>query len=57
MRDEHIAGFYKAVKKNKFCWIDVHKTLEDPHWRQFFKEIVPYEESNDTYYEEEKARK
>eukprot|EP00977_Amphora_coffeiformis_P013470 scaffold3570_cov227-Amphora_coffeaeformis.AAC.4 len=63
MRDEHIAGFWKAVTKNKFCWIDVNKTLEDPHWRQFFSEIVPadeYEEKNgeENYeYDAEKERK
>ena len=53
MRDEHVVGFWNAVKKNKFCWIDVDKTLEDPHWRQFFSEIVPEYEEEDGGYEEE----
>ena len=59
MRDEHIKGFWKAVQKHKFCWIDVDKTLEDDHWREFFSEIVPADEYyyDDEYYEEaEEAR-
>ena len=44
MREEHITGFWKAVDKHKFCWIDVDKTLQDRHWRQFFSEIVLAEE-------------
>jgi hypothetical protein len=42
MREEHIQGFWKSVDKHKFCWIDIDKTLEDPHWEQFFREIVPW---------------
>lgn len=45
MRNEHIAGFWEAVKKKKFCWIDVAKTLEEKHWRQFFSELVPWDSS------------
>lgn len=55
MQDEHIAGFWEAVRKNKFCWVDVSKTLEDPHWKQFFSEIVTedeYEEEDGSNYEE-----
>jgi hypothetical protein len=47
MREEHIQGFWKSVEKHKFCWIDIDKTLEDPHWEQFFREIVPWEEDDD----------
>lgn len=57
MRDEHIAGFYTAVEKSKFCWIDVEKTLEDAHWKQFFSEIISSEESNDTGYDNEPGAK
>lgn len=41
MRDEHIAGFWKAVEKKKFCWIDVDQTLREPHWKEYFGNLVP----------------
>jgi len=57
MREEHVAGFWKAVDKNKFCWIDVDKTLEDRHWRRFFSEIVPAEEyEQDQSYDTQRTR-
>ena len=56
MREEHILGFWKAVDKNKFCWIDVDKTLEDWHWRRFFSEIVPAEDYEEEEYDTETQR-
>ena len=60
MKDEHIDGFWKAVARNKFCWINVDETLEDPHWKQFFSEIVPAdeykEEEREEYYAEEQRK-
>lgn len=40
-RDEHVAGFEKAVEKHKFCWIDVDETLAtQSHWKKWFTETL-----------------
>jgi hypothetical protein len=47
-RDEHIRGFWEAASKNKFCWIDVDKALEDPHWELFLRRMVPSKSAEDS---------
>jgi hypothetical protein len=33
----HREGFERAVRKGKFCHIDVSRTLQDPRWLEFFR--------------------
>ena len=35
-QDLHRVGFAKAQANHKFCSIDANKTLQDPHWRDWF---------------------
>ena len=44
----HQAGFAQSLTKHKFCSIDAHKTLQDPHWRQWFIDNFKNTESNST---------
>ena len=37
--DSHVAAFWENVKKNKYCWIDTEKTLQQEEWINFFQQF------------------
>ena len=55
MKEQHEADFWKAAAKKKFCWVDVNATLADPHWRQFFSELVPANIEDSYRYSEDES--